>query len=557
MPFCCRYIDRLHNIVRDFGARFSDIDAIYRRVLNDERLPTMQPKWWKSLWARFWRRYTTDARKVMRFMAALDENQVIDIASGALGASSATHREFQKRHGLGHAYAANEQRGASALNSAGVVHSAHSSDDLQMSIDPSSLLFPSTHIQPPLAQIQSLDISANALGLPFVGNTKGSNRRLSQSQHAQSSQDNRTELQEVVVHGLQSSADLNRADEHLKRVVAGQNPADEFQVSVPNPATRVNPEPTSIETPVIGTSKMIGALAPESKGSSVVKLSIIAARRHAGSMLVDCTMGRDLPRDRPIDEEVDKLKTIVQGTDGAISRTSTCVAVPPPRSRSASRMRPTNGFHAMNGLGELPSASSKNGGQVTATTSLSPRELSSSLHQHHSSRPPPRFQTQDSSSFAPPPVARSEEKAGGSILLNADAADTSTMADAGACRRPSCEVQKQAPHTAKSRLHSRVMPDAVSNGVGVSFASLGAAREAAVRQAHIGATAAAGSFQSSACVARPSLLLDATNQGAKAAPAEQSSKKRPSRLSVRQPPKSWDDKVKSLTDKFGDKFEEC
>ena len=553
MRFCCRYNERLHNIVRDFGARFSDIDAIYRRVLNDERLPTMQPKWWKSLWVRFWRRYTTDAGRVMRFMATLDENQVIDIASGALGATSATHREFQTRHGLGHAYAANERRGASALNSAGVVLSAPAADDLQMSIDPSSVLFPSTHSQPPHAQTQSLDIRvpANALGLPFVGNPKGSNRRLSQSQNAQYSQDNRIELQEVVVHGLQSSADLNHADAHLKRVVAGHNPADEFQVSVPKAAT-------SIETAVVRTSKMIGAFAPESKGSSVEKLSIVAARRHAGSMRVDCSTGQDLPRDRPIDEDVDKLNphSIDQGTDGAIIRT--CVAAPPPRSRSASRMRPTNRFDAMNpagnnGFGKLPSASSKNGGQVTrqatATTSLSPRELSSSLHQHQSSRPPPRFQNQASSSFTSPPVARSEEKADGQILLNGDAADTSTMADAGA----SCEVQKQATHAPRSRLHSRVMPDAVSDGAGVSFASIGAPREAAVRQAHIGATAAVSSFQSSAYVARPSLLLDATNQGAKAAPAEQSSKKRLARLSVRQPPKSWDDKVKSLTDKF----EEC
>lgn len=248
------------------------------------------------------------------------------------------------------------------------------------------------------------------------------------------------------------------------------------------------------------------------------------------------------------------LCSIDQGSNGGNS--GTCVAVPPPRSRSVSRIRTTDRFDAMNPARnndflEQPSALSMIGGQVTreatATTSLLSRELSSSLQQHQTSRHPPRFQNQASRRLASPPFAVREEKVHGQIFVNGGTAvDTSAMADAGAYPRPSCDIQTQATRKPRSRSHSRVIADAVRE-------SAGAPREAAVRQAHLGA-AADSSFRSVVRVVKPSLLLDAANQGAKAAPAEQSSNKR---LSIRQPPKSWDDKVKSLADKVGDKFEEC
>ena len=100
-----RYSGRLHELLRDFSVRLGDIDAIYRRTLAQERAQ-VQPQWWKRLWTKFWRRYTSDAARAMSYMANLDEPQVIDIASSALGGTLAAHRQFRERQGLKHAAAA-------------------------------------------------------------------------------------------------------------------------------------------------------------------------------------------------------------------------------------------------------------------------------------------------------------------------------------------------------------------------------------------------------------------------------------------------------------------
>ena len=94
-----RYSGRLHELLRDFGARLCDVDAIYRRTLAQERAQ-VQAKWWKRLWSKFWRRYTADAARAMSFMTTFDENQVIDIATDALGETLDVHQEFRLRHGL-------------------------------------------------------------------------------------------------------------------------------------------------------------------------------------------------------------------------------------------------------------------------------------------------------------------------------------------------------------------------------------------------------------------------------------------------------------------------
>ena len=114
-----RYSGRLHEMLRDFGARLCDVDAIYRRTLAQERAQ-VQAKWWKRLWSKFWRRYTSDAARAMDYMATLDEAQVIDVASGALGGALVAHKQFRERHGLKRADAADVCKPATAAAEATV-----------------------------------------------------------------------------------------------------------------------------------------------------------------------------------------------------------------------------------------------------------------------------------------------------------------------------------------------------------------------------------------------------------------------------------------------------
>jgi hypothetical protein len=100
-------------MLREFGARFADIDAIYRNALAEER-QQVPSAWWKRLWTKFWRRHTADSTRVLDFMTTLDEQQVVGIASRALGAASVAHRKFNELHGLEHADAAHAHKGSSA-----------------------------------------------------------------------------------------------------------------------------------------------------------------------------------------------------------------------------------------------------------------------------------------------------------------------------------------------------------------------------------------------------------------------------------------------------------
>jgi hypothetical protein len=188
--------------MKDFSARFSDIDAIYRKVLAKER-GQEQPAWWRKLWTKFWRRYTADSARVMNFMTTLDVQQVVDIASSALGEASAAHRKFNEHYGLEHADAEHAHKSSSAdedvryspsapqglpLNSTGDARNCPSDADLQMSIDVSSVQFPATRFQTMTspAQARSRDgafLPVNASG--FVEKAKNSQRHLSRPQNAQ------------------------------------------------------------------------------------------------------------------------------------------------------------------------------------------------------------------------------------------------------------------------------------------------------------------------------------------------------------------------------------
>jgi len=297
-----RYSGRLRSMLRDFGARFADIDAIYRKALAEER-QQVQPTWWRRLWTTFWRRHTADSARVMDFMTTLDEQQVVDIASSALGEASAAHRKFNEHHGLEHADAAHAHKGSSAdedvryspsapqglpLNSTGDARDCPSDADLQMSIDVSSVQFPATRFQTMTspAQARSADgdfLRVNASGLVFVAKATNSKRHLSRPQNAQCPQgDASVELQEVVVHGSESSAGVLQPAAHLQAAVAPRDPADERAAAVSKPAP-------SRDSRGIRANKIIGALAPDRKGSAGAKLLMTAARRRVETAGADAT----------------------------------------------------------------------------------------------------------------------------------------------------------------------------------------------------------------------------------------------------------------------------
>ncbi len=92
-----RYIGRLHDLLLDMSSRFSDIDAIHRQALAAQRA-RVKPKWWARLLPSFCKRFIKDSGDVLSFMASLDDNQVIEVTTEALGGLIPAHRNFLARH---------------------------------------------------------------------------------------------------------------------------------------------------------------------------------------------------------------------------------------------------------------------------------------------------------------------------------------------------------------------------------------------------------------------------------------------------------------------------
>ena len=583
-----RYSGRLRSMLRDFGARFADIDAIYRKALAEER-QQVQPTWWRRLWTKFWRRHTADSARVMDFMTTLDEQQVVDIASSALGEASAAHRKFNEHHGLEHADAAHAHKGSSAdedvryspsapqglpLNSTGDARDFPSDADLQMSIDVSSVQFPATRFQTMAspAQARSADgdfLRVNASGLVFVAKATNSQRHLSRPQNAQCPQgDASVELQEVVVHGSESSAGVLQLAAHLQAAVAPRDPADERAAAVSKPAP-------SRDSRGIRANKIIGALAPDRKGSAGAKLLMTAARRRVETTGADDCAGqggRDVAEGLAMAEDAAQRNSfpIDQSSDGGAHQAR--VPPPPPRSRSSSRLRPTIGSDAgaVTGNGEFREQPSMEGGQGMgqrpSTTHFPPRRLPSSLSQHQPPDARSRIRDEASSAHASPSVPKRGEKAADRAphahrQLDADTAVTFTHADAQRPRhRPSDGVEQQAADPPRSRSRSRNRTDAAGNRASFSSARVPSPTEPQTKQAPIAPTASSAAISSQARprAAASSLLLDAAPQEAKAAaPGVRSSKKPSSRRQAQAAAVSWEQKVKAMKEQFGDEFEEC
>jgi hypothetical protein len=66
-------------------------------VHKAEHVQSLAPaKWWKRIWNGFWRYFNSPSDNVLELLPTLDENQIIGIATEALGSLSAAHKRFQE-----------------------------------------------------------------------------------------------------------------------------------------------------------------------------------------------------------------------------------------------------------------------------------------------------------------------------------------------------------------------------------------------------------------------------------------------------------------------------
>ncbi len=152
-----RYNTRLYGLLRDFGVRFSDIEKLHRQIIAAERL-CVRPQGWKQLWAKFWRRFTSDCDRILMFMSKLSEIEVIDMTSKALGGTLASHRRFKERHQLDV---------AAKMTS---MHVQQSSNKAAAAAMPQQILTPQLNVQ------TTVDKSRDVL--PLVASAKDSSGKL-------------------------------------------------------------------------------------------------------------------------------------------------------------------------------------------------------------------------------------------------------------------------------------------------------------------------------------------------------------------------------------------
>jgi hypothetical protein len=98
--FICRYNTRIYNLLRDFGPRLSDVDAICRYICA--QCHEIQPHLLSNVLHKIFSRSSSEFFSILNFMSNLDENQMIEVASKAIGKTSSAHmkfREYQKKQG--------------------------------------------------------------------------------------------------------------------------------------------------------------------------------------------------------------------------------------------------------------------------------------------------------------------------------------------------------------------------------------------------------------------------------------------------------------------------
>jgi hypothetical protein len=378
-------------------------------------------------------------------MTTLDENQVIDIASRALGGTLEAHRKFK------------DDCNASAplpLNPTGISCDSSPETELHMNVLSSSTHSPSgNHFESKPSQATALELyktaPAERSGLHLAENSKGAQRHLPRSKLPQEFP---IELQEVVVVGPDFETGLPQSAMHQQRVDARFSPADDVTVSSSRVAF------LSAARGVRANNKIIGALGVERKGKAGAKALVTCIRSQVSAA------GVDVPAER-----TDQGSSLVPSTTheahhsnphSAAHRSddgtnSASVPPPPPRSRSSCRMRPISGFDATVGTGNDGEDS-----QVSSSASLPLRHPPSSLSQQCIYQPVATlFQNQDqfsSVSRAGPSVTN------GRSLLRGDAAVAVAHTDANAqpCIVRSSGVEQRAPEPPRSR--SRVTAETAS-----------------------------------------------------------------------------------------------
>ncbi len=462
-------------------------------------------------------------------MTTLDENQVIDIVSGALGATSAAHQEFAERHNLKHATAIDSHKSVSTvanalhyviapaglpLNSTGDARNCPSDADLQMSIELSSVQFPakSNKMTESQAQARILDdnfLPVNASCPAFVEKAKSSNCHLAQPQNAQCPQEDVSiELQEVVVHGSESSAGILQPVVHLPRAMAPLDIADERSATVSKLAS-------FRDSRGIRANKIIGALAPDRKGNAVAKLSASLRQCRAEAAVSDHRPRQVIQI--PASQSV-LTCSITQCSDGGLWPTT--LPPPPPRSRSSSRVRHTNGCDATDVTrnGKIHEQPSLLPADVDRSKWLAPLEVSSLPHCHPSAS--------DLNSLHS--VTMCQEKSPDQFLIEPNALKGDnvvrlTNEDAQRPRHmPLDGDEQQVANPPRSRSHSRHRKDAAGNPASV-HASISASTTSRARPVPIAPSASVSLDSSTA-----SELMSA-----------------------------WIQRLKIMKDRPGDRFEKC
>jgi hypothetical protein len=95
----CRYRNRMNDLMLNFGAKLSDIEAIIVQMSIAEcelKQHQAQLKWWKRTLQTFLRRFTNKPERILEFLPTLDSGQIIEMTTKDLGAALPVHLSFRK-----------------------------------------------------------------------------------------------------------------------------------------------------------------------------------------------------------------------------------------------------------------------------------------------------------------------------------------------------------------------------------------------------------------------------------------------------------------------------
>jgi hypothetical protein len=505
----------------------------------------------------------SDPARAMHYMAMLDEPEVIDIVSGALGGKLAVHRQFRERHGLEHADAAHQHKcvtpDANAqhsyipsanlpLNLPSFTGNSAPESDLQMNIAFSSLSYPCEHhAQAPSNGKNKFSVLS---GVHAIEEPKSSKHRIMQFRDAPPSQVLSMELQEVIVHGSDSAAGakLAAAKQQHAMTRCGQSVESAAPALLSQSSSGVRG---------VRPNKIIRALGPERKCNfSATKSS----RNEAVGVVDPAMMGCQTSTEqcKTADAELNRCM-IARGSEGAMQSS---VPLPPPRSRSSSRVRAARGNSMVapekDKLGDHLSNSSSD--PVPSPTHF---PFSQSLYQLSDFPPRDRHQVameqaalsvtrRGEDAHAPSPANDPQELS----FLNCGTVVRSRQRDTD---RPSDYVGQRPAESPRWQSHSDLRSEAAGSCVSEQLASFSSTTKTQSMQVSIARSTSMSNGASIQVTTLPSILNDSVHEvKAPAAPEEQTRKKQSSRRQTKhEASKSRIEKVRIIKDRGVSQFEEC